>query len=208
MKQKSDIQKVKELRERLSIPLNTAMELIQENNSDLSRCEQEFHRHNINTICRLTQCNEEIAKKYYRICKFSIEKAIKKINEQLFFLTATPNEPIDKIGFILWAENDSINKYINAGNEKSLFIQAKDFDYVINVFKSVYPLKNEYGEIENGFDILSNNYFDNKTGRIIVEHMSKIKTKDKNVELFLRDLIKWFRAKLRYADYIVVYGNL
>ncbi|WP_298508080.1 hypothetical protein [uncultured Kordia sp.] len=206
MKSNVEIQKIKELRDRLSIPLNAAIEFINEYNGDIALCEQEFHRNNINTICRLAECDEETAEKYYRICKFSIEKAIKKINEKLFFLTATPNQPIHKIGFILWAENDSLDKYRT--NDKSLFIQAKDFDYIIDVFKSVYPIKDNRGEIEHSFDILSNNYFDNKTGRIIVDRMSKIKTKDEGVELFLRNVIKWFKSKLRYADYIVIYGNL
>lgn len=208
MKLKIDFQKIKELRERLSIPLDLAKELIIENDGDLLTCEQEFHRNNINTICRLADCNETIAEKYYRICGFDIEKSVKKIHEQLFYLTVNPDEPIDKIGFILWAENESLDKYVTS-RDKSLFIQSKDFEYVIDTFKSVFPLTDsETGEIQESFDIVSNNFFDNKTSGIIVDRMARIKTKDPNVESFLRDLIKWFNIQLRYADDIVVYGNL
>jgi hypothetical protein len=208
MKPKIDFQKIKELREKLSIPLDLAKELIIENDGDLLICEEEFHRNNINTICRLAECNETIAKKYYKICGFDIEKSIKKIHEQLFYLTATPNEPIDKIGFILWVENKSLDKYVTS-RDKSLFIQTKDFEYVMDAFKSVFPLTDsKTGEIQNCFDIVSHNFFDNKTSRIIVDRIAKTKTKDPNVEMFLRDLVKWFNTQLRYANEIVVYGNL
>ena len=182
--------------------------MIIENDGDLLACEQEFHRNNINTICRLAECNEIIAEKYYRICEFDIEKSIKKIHEQLFYLTINPNESIDKIGFILTAENEILDKY-ETSRDKSLFIQSKDFEYVIDAFESVFPLTDsETGEIQEFFDIVSDNFFDNKTSRIIVDKMAKIKTKDPNLESFLRDLIKWFNIQLRYADDIIVYGDL
>ena len=203
-----DFQRIKELRERLFVPMDLAKELIIEYDGDLLACEQEFHRNNINTICRLAECNEIIAKKYYRICEFDIEKSIKKIHEQLFSLTINPNETIDKIGFILSAENEILDKYVTS-RDKSLFIQSKDFEHVIDAFRSVFPLTNsETGEIQECFDIVSDNFFDNKTSRIIVDRMAKIKTKDPNFESFLRDLIKWFNIQLRYADDIIVYGNL
>ncbi|BDD09979.1 hypothetical protein FUAX_24110 [Fulvitalea axinellae] len=208
MNQKIEFQKVKKLRSKLSVSLALAIELIEENNGDLDACEKEFHRNNINTVCRLAECDETIAEKYYRICDFDLEKSIKKIHEQLFYLTTTPNEPIDKIGFILWAENESLKKYVTA-RDKSLFIQTKDFEYVIDAFNSVFPLKDQdSGKTQNCLDIVGHNFFDNKTCRIIVERMAKIKTKDRHVESFLRDLIKWFNIQLRYADEIVVYGNL
>lgn len=208
MKLKKDFQNMKKLRDRLSIPLDLAKELIIENDGDLLTCEQEFHRNNINTICRLADCDEIIAKKYYKIYEFDIEKSIKKIHEQLFYLTVNPNEPIDNIGFILTAENESLDKYVTP-RDKSLFIQSKDFEYVIDAFKSVFPLTDsETGEMQECFDIVSDNFFNNKTSRIIVNKMAEFKTKDPNVESFLRNLIKWLNIQLRYADNIIVYGNL
>ena len=202
------LHKIKELRKKLSITINEAKELINENNGDLLVCEQEYHKNNINTICRLTECDEVSAKRYYKISNFDVEKTIKKAYEQLLYITATPDEKPDKIGYILWAENDNINKYLTF-RDKDLFIQAKDFEYVIDVFKSVFPLKNvKNNSIQNCFSNTSSNVFDNKTSRIIVNRMAKLKTKNVNVESFLRDLIKWFHIQLRYADTIIVDGNL
>ncbi|AFM03541.1 hypothetical protein Fleli_1103 [Bernardetia litoralis DSM 6794] len=194
-----NINQVKELRNRLSIPLNIAMDLIKEYD-DISICENEFHRNNINTICRLAECSEKKAKKYYEIFQFDIDKSIQKINEQLVVLAVLPNEKIDKIGFSLWAENESIIKY-KTSRDRNIFIQTKDFDIVVETFKSVVS-SNNY------FDSCGRNYFDNEASRIALEKIARIKTKDVNTELFLRQLIKWFNDKLRYADYIVISGNL
>lgn len=208
MQPKEVLQKIKELREKLSIPVDLAKELVCENDGNLLLCEQEYHRNNINTICRLAECDETVAEKYYHICKFNVKKSVTKVHEQLFSLTTTPGEPVDKIGFILWAENESLDKYVTS-RDRSLFIQTKDFEYVIEVFQSVFPLKDSNRIVtQTSFDVVSENEFDNKACRIIVERMAQIRTKDPNVESFLRDLIKWFNIQLRYADSIVVYGNL
>lgn len=190
--------KIKELREKITIPVHVAKKLLAENNNDVELSVQEFHRNNINTICRLAECNETIAEKYYHISKYDIEKTIKKIHERLIYLTATPNETIDKIGFIIWAENESLEKYATS-LDRSIFIQTKDFEYVIDIFESSDP---------ETFDITGHNRFDNKTMRKIVEQIARLKVKTSHEELFLRDLIKWFNSRLRYADEIVVFGNL
>lgn len=80
---------------------------------------------------------------------------------------------------------------------------------VIEAFKSVFPLKDsDTGEIQKHFDVIGNNFFDNNTSRVIMKRIAVIKTKDPNVESFLRDLIQWLNIQLRYADDLVVYGNL
>lgn len=115
---------------------------------------------------------------------------------------------MDKIGFILWAENDKLKEYATS-RDRSLFIHTKDFEYVIDAFKSVFPLKDpNRDEMQCCFDLVGHNTFNNKTSRTIVRQMAKIKTQDPNIESFLRDLIKWFNDRLRYADDIIVYGNL
>ena len=206
-----DVEKVKILRQKLSIPLSAAIKLIKENNGDVSACEKEFHNSNIMAICRLAECDESIANKFYYIFKYDVQKAIKKIDERLVCITTNePNETVDKIGFILWAENESLNKYITS-KAGSIFIQTKDFNYVINEFKSVFPLKRPYKDVEiidESFDIYGYNSFDNQTCRGIVSQIARIKTDDPKVEKFLRDLIKWFNVKLRFADSIAVFGNL
>lgn len=203
-----DSEKIKLLRNKLSIPLATAIKLLKENENDVELSAQKFHRNNLNTVCRLADCSEQIAEKYYAICKNDVDKTIKKIHDQLFYLTASPNHPIDKIGFILWAENEHLNEYATS-RDRSLFIQTKDFEYLIDIISATYPIYDHVTKrMEERFSITSHNRFDNQTMRKIVEKIARIETTDPIVESFLRELIKWFNTKLRYAHHIVIYGNL
>lgn len=203
-----DSEKVKLLRSKLSIPLTSAIKLLEENENDVELSAQKFHRNNLNTVCRLADCSEQIAEKYYSICKNDVDKTIKKIHEQLFYLTASPNEPIAKIGYILWAENESLNEYATS-RDRSLFIQTKDFEYLIAIISAAYPLYDQVtNRMEVRFSTTSHNRFDNQTMRKIVEKIARIETNDPNVESFLRELIKWLNTKLRYAHQLVIYGNL
>jgi hypothetical protein len=140
----------------------------------------------------------KLQKKYYHICKHDEEKAMKKIQERLLYLTATPNQQINKIGFILWAENSSLEKYC-IPTDRGIFIQSKDFDYVIDIFKAADS---------ETFDITGHNRYKNKTMRKIVNQIARLPVETADEELFLRNLIKWFNSKLRFAEEIVVYGNL
>lgn len=189
---------IKQLRNEIAIPLHAAKKLLEKNNNDVKLSIQEFHRNNINTICRIAECDDKTARKYYHICKQDEEKAIKRIQERLLYLTATPNQPIHKIGFILWAENTELEKYASP-SDKSLFLQTKDFEYIIDIFKS---------NSKEAFDPTSHNRFNNETMRKIIEQIARLNVETDDEELFLRDIIKWFNSRLRFADEIVVYGNL
>jgi hypothetical protein len=189
---------IKELRNRINIPLHSAQKLLKRNNNNVELSIQEFHRNKINTICRLTECDDKTAKKYYHICKHDEEKAMKKIQEKILYLTATPNQQIHKIGFILWAENSSLEKYY-IPTDRGIFIQSKDFDYVIDIFKAANS---------ETFDITGHNRYKNETMRKIVNQIARLPVETADEELFLRNLIKWFNSKLRFAEEIVVYGNL
>ena len=115
---------------------------------------------------------------------------------------------INKIGFVLWAENESLEKYTTDRNE-AVFIPTEDFEYLIAEFRSVYPFAcARYGRIEDSFDEYGRNYFSNEIGRQIVERIGRMKNDDPVVETFLREVIQWLNRQLRFADYLVVYGNL
>ncbi len=108
----------------------------------------------------------------------------------------------------MWEENEDLNKYITS-RDRRLFIPTDDFDYVIDVFKSVFPIQNpNSSQLEESFDICGHNFFTNEICRVIVGKLAEIETENPNVEKFIRDLIKWFNIRSRYAKWIVVYGNL
>ncbi|WP_286965202.1 hypothetical protein [Flavobacterium sp. UBA4854] len=198
---------VKILRTKISIPLNEAIRLLKKNNGDVVLSEQDFHNENIKEICEKTECDEETARKEYQICNYDVAKTIERINQKLVVI-ATGNNPVSKIGFILWPENAE-GEFYRTEKRNEVFIQTEDFNIVIEAFKSVYPIQNPWNNlIEDEFDVLGDNFFDNKTCKEIVKKINQIETDDEKVKMFLKKLINWLNDKLSYADYIVVYGNL
>ncbi|MET3027337.1 hypothetical protein ABXT06_11695 [Flavobacterium sp. UW10123] len=198
---------VKILRTKISIPLNEAIRLLKKNNGDVVLSELDFHNENIKEICEKTECEEETARKEYHICNCDVIKTIEGINQKPVIM-ATGNNPVSKIGFILWPENAK-GEFYKTLKRNDVFIQTEDFNIVIEAFKSVYPIQNPWNNlIEDEFDVLGDNFFDNKTCKEIVKKINQIETNDEKVKLFLKKLINWLNDKLSYADYIVVYGNL
>ena len=198
---------VKLLRSRISIPLNVALQLLKKNNNDVELCEKEFHDNNIHTICIRTECDYETAKENYKICNWDIMEAVERINQKQVTLSTGKTTDF-KIGFILWPENAAGEAY-KTEKRNDAFIPAEDFDLILKEFQSVFPLRNPWNDlVEDEFDIMGSNFFDNKTCREIVEKINQIKNEDEKVQTFLTELIIWLNDKLVYADYIVVYGNL
>lgn len=198
---------VKILRSKISIPLAKAIQLLKKNNNDVALSEQDFHNENIIEICEKTECEEEIAKKEYQICNRDVIKAIESINKKPVVI-ATGNNPVSKIGFILWPENAK-GEFYKTEKRNDAFISAEDFDIVLKAFNSVFPLKDLDNNVEQEtFDITGNNFFDNNVCKQILEKINKIESDDEKVKMFLKQIINWLNDKLFYADYIVVYGNL
>jgi len=204
-----DIEKIKILRQRMSIPLNRAIELLRSNDGNLIACEQEFHSSNVADVVRMTECDEETARKNYEICNYDTAKTIDRINaRQLIITTRKLRIPRNEIGFILWPE-DLYGKGYKTTKRNDVFIPTDDFDYIIACFRSVFPLQNPWNKnTEKIFDIYGFNSFSNKTCRQIIKRINKIDTDNQDVASFLQEVIQWFNEKLNYADYIIVYGNL
>lgn len=200
-------EKIKILREKIPVPLNTALELLKKNNHNIELCEQEFHDSNILRICDKAECDYETAKDNYQICNYDITKAVERINQKQVII-ATGKAAYSKIGFILWSENAN-GEFYKTAKRNDVFIQTEDFDIVLEKFQSVFPLKNPWNDtIENKFDVLGHNFFDNKTCVEIVKTINQIQSDDEQIQSFLTELTNWLNGKLTYADYIVVYGNL
>lgn len=198
---------IKILRNKISIPLNKAIELLKKNNGDVELSEQDFHNENIIEICKTTDCDKETATKEYQICDYDVRKAVERINQKPVVI-GTAKFPDSKIGFILWPENEN-GEFYKTQKRNDAFIATEDFDLVLEIFESVFPIQNPWNNtIEDQFDRTGNNFFDNKTSLLILQKISEIKSNDLAENCFLKELIEWFNDKLSYADYIVVYGNL
>lgn len=204
-----DFENIKILRNRLSIPLTTAIELLKKHHGDVQMCEQGFHDENIRKIKEATDCDENTAAKSYKAFNFDITKAINDIHARPVFISTKQNlTSEDKIGFVLWPETSNGKAYKSV-KRTDVFIPAGDFDYIIEAFTSVFPLQHpRHNRIEDSFDIYGHNVFDNKTGKLILRKMNDIQNNDPKIHLFLKEVKQWLKDKLEYADIIVVFGTL
>jgi hypothetical protein len=204
-----DSEKIKILRNKIAIPLGVAIKLLKENNGDIEASEKEFHNNNIKEISVAAECDFETSRESYVFCKYDTTKAIEKINSKRVIITARENRTSkNEIGFILWPTNKDGESY-KTKKRNDVFTPAADFDYVINEFKSVFPLENPWNRmLEEHFDICGHNYFDKKTCKTIIKKIMKKNTEVVKINKFKNELIAWLNDKLIYADYIAVYGNL
>ncbi|MEJ5105060.1 hypothetical protein [Chryseobacterium sp. MYb328] len=197
------------MRNKITIPLDVAIQLLKKNNGDIDISEQEFHNNNIREISISAECDPDTARENYELCKYDITKAIERINSrQIIITTRDAPSPRNEIGYILWPEDQDGECY-KTTKRNDAFIPTTDFDYVIDEFKSVFPLENPWNkEMEVSFDICGHNYFDKTTCKIIIDRIMRTKTDELKVAKFKNELIEWLDDKLEYAEYIVVYGNL
>lgn len=202
-------EKIKILRNKIAIPLDIAIKLLKENNGDIDACEKRYHNDNIKEISILAECDYETARKSYEFCKYDMAKAIEKIYSKEVIISTRENSiSRNEIGFILWPENKDGENY-KTKKRNDAFIPKDDFDFVIDEFKSVFPLENPWNnDIEEYFDVCGYNYFDNETCKTIVEKIMAKKTDELKIIKFKKEFIEWLNDKLIYADYIAVYGNL
>lgn len=204
-----DSEKIKILRNKITIPLDIAIQLLKKNNGDINASEQEFHSNNIREISITAECDPDTARENYELCQYDITKAVERISLRPVIITTRENPLLrNEIGFSLWPENEDGENYKTV-KRNDAFIPTADFDYVINEFKSVFPLLNPWnGYIEDGFDTCGHNFFDRNTCRIIIDRIMQTKTDELKIAQFKNELIEWLNDKLIYAHYITVYGNL
>lgn len=201
-----DSEKIKQIRNELSIPLVTAIKLLKENQNDVSTAIINFHKNNIEKVIQATECQTSVAEDTYQHCNFDVEKSIKKIKSQVMLLTTRENqqEIKNEIGFILWAETEGSKTSSN-----DIFIPVHDFDYVLDAFKITCSVDQSDKPLsKNNFDVCGYNYLDHYTCTAILNAMLKIPSNNLVVEKFMKALISWWHDQLSNAEYIVVYGNL
>ncbi|MBQ0152982.1 MAG: hypothetical protein KBS61_08840 [Chryseobacterium sp.] len=113
-------------------------------------------------------------------------------------IISTENDLIykNKIRLLLWTEDENGDEIPNA-EEEYIFIPTEDFDFVINDYKSVFPLINPWTEmVENQFDACGNNYFNQENMKIIIQKLKSQLFESDKVENFKIELLNWLKKNL------------
>lgn len=114
---------------------------------------------------------------------------------------------VSKIGFFIWAAGEDCESIVNEQN-RMYFIPNDDFSYVIDIFRSVYPLLNHYSKtIEGTFDVCFENYFDHVTIQSIISKIQTLNFADIKVMNFLEKIVQCLKEKMSIGTYVVIEGN-
>lgn len=78
------IEKIKELRTQIPVPMSEAMALLKSNGGDIDTCVALFKAKSIQQICELTGCDETTAAKYYEAEKFDFNRTVSSIKDAIY----------------------------------------------------------------------------------------------------------------------------
>lgn len=173
------IERIKELRKQVPIPMSEASQLLKANNADVEACVALFKARAIEQICDETECGEKMATEYYEAEKMDINRTISNIREALFDENYAPIENIT-------IENiKTVHRWLNLIEEKD-FITSLDyplFNDVILVLSSVSDLQ-EISEIMKRAAAIKNSYFEGYSdANSMDEFIRRNRLLDDNVEM-------------------------
>lgn len=210
---KMNKEKLNELRSKISIPLVQAMKLLKQHDENIEQCIQAFHDENIKKICEKTGCDLSIIFEYYHdvAYEYNVGKVIAKVEDLMhrpIKLTIEENPLyIDKVGFFIWAEDENLNT-IDDERNRTYFIPRYDFEYVVDIFASVFPIFNPMRKyLETSFDECSDNYFDHAAITEIISKIKALNVETNEIGRFFTRLIYVLEEKNEIGSYLVVFGN-
>lgn len=114
---------------------------------------------------------------------------------------------VSNIGFFIRAEDENLES-IDDERNKIYFIPSDDFSYVIEIFRSVYPILNPQSEkLEQHFDVCFDNYFDQDAIQTIISKIKVLSFEDIEIMKFLEKIVQCLEEKRSIGTYVVVEGN-
>lgn len=150
------LEKIKELRKLVPIPMSEASRLLKNNNGNVELSAHLFKADCIEKICQQTGCDKETATQYYEAEKLDVNRAISEIREDMFDqnYSLIENVTIENI--------KKAHKWLDMVEEKD-FITSLDYAFwgdVILTLSSM-PAMKEISEIIVRAKAIKDSYFEN-----------------------------------------------
>lgn len=90
------VDKVKELRTIVPVPMGEALQLLKANNGDVEKCIYIFKAKSIEEICKLTGCDEKMAAECYEAEKFDFNRTVSSIKDAIYDQNYKPIEGVTR----------------------------------------------------------------------------------------------------------------
>lgn len=149
------LEKIKELRKIIPIPIGEAKELLTTNDGDVEKCVSLFKANAIRQICEQTGCDEKMANEHYSTEKFDFNRTISSIREAIYDQNYKPIEGLKRedisliLGWLRIIETDDFGvslDYPSLGKALNALALIPEFTEIATAIKKALNAKNEIFE--------------------------------------------------------------
>ena len=189
------------------IPCSTkhTIELLTTTQGNISQAVALYHHNNIHNIIQKTNCDKDMADKYYQLFSYNQQKAITKIKEQQHH-----QKQMSKI----ITTQDTQSYYCKAGFE--IYIQSKQNkhgydsidDYIFILVPDCWLIATVLKNHCHQFDATSYNEFNHQAVLAIINELSALKDDDVKVMRLYQKVIDWLSQKSKPDTVIELYANI
>lgn len=149
------IEKIKELRKIIPIPMGEAKELLAMNDGDVEKCLYLFKTNSIRQICDLTGCDKKMANEHYEIEKFDFNRTVSSIREAIYDQNYKPIEGLKRedisliLGWLRIIETDDFGvslDYQYLDKALNALTLIPEFSEIASIIRKALNAKNEIFE--------------------------------------------------------------
>lgn len=201
----NNFSQIQTLKAKINCSTKDALALLKNSNNDIEQAITLYHQQNIQAIIEKTNCDDELANKYYQFFQHNPQKAIKKIQELQYH---------DVFIHKIITTRDDKRRYREAGFE--IYIKSKDEnhwynnaeDHIFIPVKDVWLIEPIFAKYCDNFDYTFYNEYNHKAILGIIDELSLLKDDDKTVMAFYQEVIDWLKQKSKPDNIIEIYGNI
>lgn len=181
------------------------MDLLKQSDGEIEKAVEVYHQNNIADIVTQTNCNQEMAEKYYKKFSFNTEKSIREIKSilsQQRYCHQTITLQDDKchyneVGFALYIKSKT--KYLGYDNND---------DYIFIPVPDCWLISDTFSTYCDDYDPCFHNDFNHEAILNVIHDLSLLTDDDKKVMQFYQEVIAWFKDKSKPDNIIEMYGNI
>lgn len=192
------------LKAKINCSTKDALALLKNSNNDIEKAIDLYHQQNIQAIIEKTNCDDDLAYKYYQFFQNNQQKAIQKIQEL---------QCHDVFIHKIITTRDDKRRYREAGFEIYIKSELRDWrshleDYVFIPAEDAWLINPVFAKHCDDFDPYFTNHINHQIILAVIDELSLLKDDDKTVMAFYQEVIDWLKQKSKPDNIIEIYGNI
>lgn len=200
----NNFSQIQTLKTKIDCSTKDALALLKNSNNDIEKAIDLYHQQNIQAIIEKTNCDDDLAHKYYQFFQHNPQKAIEKIQELQYH---------DVFIHKIITTRDDKRRYREAGFEIYIKSELRDWrshleDYVFIPAEDAWLINPVFAKHCDDFDPYFTNHINHQIILAVIDELSLLKDDDKTVMAFYQEVIDWLKQKSKPDNIIEIYGNI